>query len=153
MQGVVRYISPKKDSKGNDYVTIGLEDGTTGLIVRSETFINMLQEGNTYELTLVKQGIFTNVTDLKLVEGEAPNPAEPPKPGSYKSEYMKRKHPSDQAIIAIQAFAKSLIDAYGRVWAADLKHFKDRDVFTQAVMDDTAKYLIWITETIDGMEG
>ena len=153
MQGIVKYINPKKDAKGNDYVTVGLEDGTSGLIVRSKTFIDLLQEGNTYEFTLVKQGIFTNVTDLQLVEGEAPKPDAPPKPGTYKSEYQKRKHPVDQAIIAVQAFAKSLIDAYGRIWAADPKLFKDRDVFNQAVMDDTAKYLTWVTETIDGIEG
>ena len=152
MQGVVQYINPKKDKKGKDYVTIALEDGTTGLIVRSETLIEMLAEGNTYEITVEKQGVFTNVTDLKLVEGEAPKPGEPAKPGTYKSEFQKRKHPVDQAVIAIQAFSKSLIGAYGRVWASDPKQFVNRETFNEAVRDDTAKYLQWITDTVAGME-
>ncbi len=152
MEGTVKYINPKKDKKGKDYVTIALEDGTTGLIVRSESLMEMLAEGNTYEITVETSGIFTNVTDLKLVEGEAPKPGEPAKPGSYKSEYQKRKHPVDQAVIAVQAFAKSLIDAYGRVWATDPKQFVNREEFNTAVRDDTAKYLQWITDTVAGME-
>jgi len=152
VNGTVKYINPKKDKKGADYVTIALEDGTTGLIVRSESLMEMLAEGNTYEITVEKQGIFTTVTDLKLTEGEAPKPGEPAKPGSYKSEFQKRKHPVDQAVIAIQAFSKSLIAAYGGVWAADPKQFKDRDVFNEAVRDDTAKYLQWITDTVAGLE-
>jgi hypothetical protein len=152
VEGTVKYINPKKDKKGNDYVTIALEDGTTGLIVRSATLIETLVEGNTYELTVEKQGIFTTVTELKLIEGEAPKPGEPAKPGSYKSEFQKRKHPVDQAVIAVQAFAKSLIEAYGRVWATDPKQFVNREEFNKAVRDDTAKYLQWITDTVAGME-
>ncbi len=152
MIGVVQYINPKKDQKGKDYVTIALEDGTKGLIVRRESLMEMLAEGNTYEFTLEKQGIFTTVTDLKLTEGEAPKPGEPAKPGSYKSEFQKRTHPVNQAVIAVQAFSKSLIEAYGRVWAADPKQFVNRETFNEAVRDDTAKYLQWITDTVAGME-
>ena len=154
MIGTIEYINQKTGKKG-PYVTVGLEGGgddAMPLIVRSESLIKMLAEGNTYDFTIEKSGIWLNVTDLKLTEGEAPKPGEPPKPGSYKSEYQKRKHPVDQAVIAIQAFSKSLIDAYGRVWAADPEKFKNRDVFNEAVRDDTAKYLQWITDTVAGLD-
>jgi hypothetical protein len=154
VKGTIEYINQKEGKKG-PYVTVGLEGGgedAVPLIVRSESLISQLAEGNTYEFEVTQSGIFTNVTGLKLVEGEAPKPGEAAKPGSYKSEFQKRKHPVDQAVIAVQAFAKSLIEAYGRVWATDPKQFVNREEFNKAVRDDTAKYLQWITETVDGME-
>lgn len=156
MIGTIKYINQKEGTKG-PYVTVGLEDGAeTGdmpLIVRSKTLIDQLAEGNTYDFTTEKSGIFINVTDLKLTDGEAPKPGDTPKPGSYKSDYQKRKHPVEQAVIGMTAFAKALIGAYGMKWTQDPDLFADTDALNKDVRDQTAKYMIWIAETIEGIEG
>ncbi len=152
MQGTVQYINPKKNAKGEGYVTIALEDGEKGLIVRDPEFINQLAVGNTYEITITKQGIFKNVTDLALISGQPAKPEDATKPGGYASEYAKRKHPVDQAVIGVQAFSKSLIDAYSKVWTVKTDMFTDRQAFNEAVRADTAEYLLWLTDIIAGME-
>lgn len=154
--GTIKYINQKEGTKG-PYVTVGLEDGAeTGdmpLIVRSKTLVDQLVEGNTYDFTTEKSGIWINVTDLKLTDGEAPKPGDTPKPGSYKSDYQKRKHPVEQALITMQAFSKSLITAYGTVWAANPKLFADLDALNVAVREAVGGYMAWAAETIEGIEG
>lgn len=171
MTGTIQYVNEKEGKRGK-YLTLALEDGTKGLIVNNETTmegvkkggaIEAVKEGETYELTLEKSGIFTIVADItsvseqgKAEQGESKmvttgvadakpqKPARKPPTGTYHSEYMKRRVPEEQISIASQAFAKALIEAYARLWIADKSLFDTLGEFNEQVRDGADDYVQWL---------
>lgn len=165
MIGTIRYVNEKEGQRGK-YLTLALESGQKGLIVNDEKIMEAVKEGETYNFTLEKSGIFTIVIGIEPAvagdESEKPAPEDEPsqvkpqKPtkkytvgsppmGGYKaSEYMKKRTPKETKIIAKQAFAKSLIEAYARLWVADRHVFKDLTEFDTKVVDDANFFVAWL---------
>lgn len=150
MLGTISFIREKEGARGK-YFTLALEDGTKGLVVNTKKLMDIVEEGETYNFTLEKSGIFTIVTGINEPgEGAtAPvkklqKPSVKPQAGSYQSEYMKKRTPKETEIIAKQAFAKSLIDAYARLWVEDKISFEGGDDFNEQVRGDTEQYINWL---------
>lgn len=167
MIGTIQYVNEKEGKKGK-YLTLALEDGTKGLVVNDEKIMEAVKEGETYDFTVAKSGIFTIVTGIasitktntyaedvktaeKLQEDLAPKQKKPqykvgsPPTGGYKpSEYMKKRTPKETEIIAKQAFAKALIEAYARLWIADKSLFDTLGKFNEQVRDEADDYVQWL---------
>jgi len=178
MIGTIQYVNEKEGKRGK-YLTLALEDGTKGLVVNDEKIMEAVNEGETYDFTLEKSGIFTIVTgiipasektdtyseDVKTAErlqkstpeeqkavwpdkektkGTRQKPAKKPQAGTHHSEYMKKKTPEETEIIAKQAFAKSLIEAYARLWVKDSVLFKSLSDFNEQIRRDADGYVDWL---------
>ena len=146
MRGTVSLIREKEGQKGK-YWTVALADGTKGLLVRDATLMESIKEESTYEFDVEKQGIFTQINDAKLVEM---NYGEKKQLESHKKqdEYFKRKHPVEQAIIATEAYLKSAIEAYARVWASNMYEFKSLEDFDEQCQKSAERHLRWMADVI-----
>jgi len=158
MIGTISFIREKDGTRGK-YLTLALEDGTKGLVVNDEKIMEAVKEGETYNFTVEKSGVYTIVTGIMLAceedipekplapDGQKTKPqykVSQPTASSYKSEYMKKRTPAETAIIAKQAFAKALIEGYARLWTISRDMFEDFDEFNDKIRVDADAYVDWL---------
>jgi hypothetical protein len=147
MKGTISKIREKEGKQGK-YLTLALADGTKGLVVNNPVLFDKLRVGAEYEFDVEIQGIFTIVNDAKLISSQPAETKTTTVTYAQQGEYQRQKHPVEQAIIAAEAFLKSSIEAYAKIWASGQYEFKSLDDFDDECQQSAKRHLAFLADTI-----